>query len=96
MAVRALRATPIVTLVAIVSLALGIGANTAIFALIDGLLLRTLPVSDPSRLVLVTDNAPDHVRVWSYPVWKEIQRRPELFERSAAWSFTQFNLAPAG
>jgi predicted permease len=96
MAVRALRATPIVTLVAIVSLALGIGANTAIFALIDGLLLRTLPVRDPSRLVLVTDNAPDHVRVWSYPVWKEIQRRPELFERSAAWSFTQFNLAPAG
>jgi predicted permease len=96
LACRALRATPIVTLVTVASLALGIGANTAIFALIDGLLLRSLPVRDPSRLVLVTDNSPSHVRVWSYPVWTEIQRRPELFERSAAWSFTQFNLASSG
>jgi putative ABC transport system permease protein len=96
LAFRALRATPIVTLVTVASLALGIGANTAIFALIDGLLLRSLPVKDPSGLVLLTDTAPSHVRVWSYPVWTEIQHRPELFERSAAWSFTQFNLASRG
>jgi len=45
---RALRATPIVTLVAAGSLALGIGANTAIFSVLNSLLLRTLPVHDPS------------------------------------------------
>jgi hypothetical protein len=47
-AYRALRATPVV---AILSLALGIGANTAIFSLVDSLMLRALPVRDPDRLV---------------------------------------------
>jgi putative ABC transport system permease protein len=96
LAFRTLRATPVVTAVAIVSLALGIGANTAIFSIIDSLLLRSLPVKDPARLVLVTDNAPTHVRVWSYPIWTQIHQRAELFERSAAWSFTQFNLVSGG
>jgi putative ABC transport system permease protein len=96
LAFRTLRATPIVTVVAIVSLALGIGANTAIFSIIDSLLLRRLPVKDPARLVLITDDAPTHVRTWSYPIWTEIHQRQELFERSAAWSFTQFNLASRG
>jgi len=49
-AVRALRATPVVSIVAILSLALGIGANTAIFSLVDSLILRSLPVADPLRL----------------------------------------------
>ena len=93
---RTLFATPMVTLIAIASLALGIGANTAIFSILNSLLLRTLPVPDPSRLVLVTDGSPSHVRAWSYPIWNEIRQRPDLFERSAAWSFTQFNLAPGG
>jgi putative ABC transport system permease protein len=96
LASRALRATPIVTLVAVASLALGIGANTAIFSIIDSLLLRALPVNDPTRLVLVTDGNPSHVRAWSYPIWAQIRQRPALFEHSAAWSFTKFNLAPSG
>ena len=50
-AYRALRATPVVAIVAILSLALGIGANTAIFSLVDSLMLRALPVRDPDRLV---------------------------------------------
>src|SRR5262245_41097100 len=93
---RMLRATPVVTLVAIASLALGIGANTAIFSVLDSLLLRTLPVRDPARLVLLTDTSPGHVRVWSYAVWSDINRRPQIFDRSAAWSFARFNLASGG
>ena len=53
-AFRALRATPLVTVVAIVSLALGIGANTAIFSILDTLLLRALPVREPERLAIVS------------------------------------------
>lgn len=96
LACRTLTASPIVALATIASLALGIGANTAIFSVVNGLLLRTLPVREPGRLVLITDSKTDHVRAWSYPVWSEIRQRPELFERAAAWSFTRFNLSPAG
>jgi putative ABC transport system permease protein len=95
-AARSLRATPIVTAVALASLALGIGANTAIFSIVNGLLLRTLPVNDPERLVLVSDTRPTGIRVWSYPVWQQIHARTDLFERSAAWSFFRFNLASGG
>jgi putative ABC transport system permease protein len=52
-AARTLRRTPLVTAVAILSIALGIGANTAIFTLLDQVLLRKLPVADPDRLVRV-------------------------------------------
>ena len=54
LAFRSLRATPIVTLVAILSLALGIGANTAIFSLVDNLVLKDLPVNNPARLYLLS------------------------------------------
>ena len=70
---RALRAAPVVTIVATLSIALGIGANTAFFSLIDSLILRKLPVADPDRLVLVTTTT-QGIRAWSYPVWKELDR----------------------
>lgn len=54
-AARSLRAQTAVSLVAILSLALGIGANTAIFSILDGLLLRTLPVREPDWLVLLAE-----------------------------------------
>src|SRR5258708_31314494 len=54
LAAGALRSTPIVTAVAVLSLALGIGANSAIFSLVNSLLLRSLPVKDPARLALMT------------------------------------------
>jgi predicted permease len=96
LALRGFRATPTIVAVAVLSLALGIGANTAIFSIIDSLLLRQLPVKDPGELALVTDDSPIHIRVWSYPVWSQIRDRADLFESSAAWSFTQFNLAYGG
>jgi predicted permease len=96
LAIRSLRATPIVSIVAVLSLALGIGANTAIFSIVDGLLLRALPVRDPARLVLITEGAMTRARTWSYPVWEQIDRREDLFDRAAVWSFTRFNLSSGG
>ena len=55
-AMRQLRKSPGFTLTAIITLALGIGANTAIFTLVHGILLRSLPVTDPSRLIRIGDN----------------------------------------
>src|SRR5688500_534182 len=97
MAIRSLRTARLVTAVAILSLALAIGANTAIFAIVNGLILRTLPVRDPAGLVLLTDSrAAPRVRVWEYSFWQQIRQRPQLFDAAAAWSFTRFNLASGG
>jgi putative ABC transport system permease protein len=92
---RSLRATPTVTAVAVMSLALGIGANAAIFSIINSLLLRTLPVQDPARLVVLTDS-PTRARSWSYRIWLEVNGRRHLFEATAAWSFTRFDLSSGG
>jgi predicted permease len=63
-AVRAFGHQPVFFVVAVLSLAIGIGANGAIFSVIDGLLLRSLPVSDPARLVVISDRASGN---FSYP-----------------------------
>jgi predicted permease len=93
-AVRALRATPLVTTVAILSLALGIGANTAIFSLINSLVLRTLPVRQPQHLVQVSSQ--DGNTSWTNPIWEQIRDRPRLFDGAFAYSSTQFDLAQGG
>ena len=71
---RAIAAAPVVSALAILSLALGIGANSAIFSIVDGLMLRALPVERPDRLAVV-GAADDPITVWSYPVWEQIRAR---------------------
>jgi predicted permease len=66
-AIRSLRRTPASSLVAILSLALGIGANTAIFSMINALLLRSLPVPAPEQLRFVVSNPAEPRVSWNYP-----------------------------
>jgi putative ABC transport system permease protein len=90
-AVRALRKNPSFTLVAIATLALGIGANTALFSIFNGLILRPLPVTDPGSLALLADGS------WSYPIWSEIKAREnDLFDGAVAWSDEKFDLSRGG
>jgi predicted permease len=100
-ACRTLVATPASTAIIVLTLALGIGANTAIFSILNGLLLRSLPVRDPARLVHVTDSVrrddgSTRVRAWSFPVWAQIRDRAHLFDGATAWSPQQFDLASGG
>jgi putative ABC transport system permease protein len=86
LAVRSLRAAKVVTLVAVVSLALGIGANTAVFSLVDSLILRALPVVEPERLALVSSTGVTTSRPQSsYAVFDQI-RRHALFESVGAFT----------
>jgi putative ABC transport system permease protein len=96
LAIRTLWATPIVSFVAILSLTLGIGANTAIFSVVDSLLLRALPVKEPQQLVQLVEASADGQRSWTYPIWDQIHQRPQLFDRAFAWSNNRFNLAAGG
>ena len=90
-ALRSLRATPVVTLIAIASLALGIGANTALFSILNSLVIKTLPVRDPARLVVLDDGS------WTNPIWEQIRdRRQQIVEDAFAWSATRMNLSPRG
>jgi len=94
-ALRALRATPIVTAVAILSLALGIGANTAIFSLVNALMLRSLPVQEPERLVQVLLGATR--ASWTNPLWEQLRERDRgIFDGAFAFAHQRFNLARGG
>jgi putative ABC transport system permease protein len=88
-AFRLLAKTPAVTFVALLSLALGIGANTAIFGVINALLLRTLPVHEPERLVklrALDPKHPDQNGELSLAMLREIQQHAPGFSSVFAWS----------
>ncbi len=89
---RALRATPIVTIVAIASLALGIGANTAIFSMLDSLVIRTLPVREPRRLAVLGLGS-EGQDAWTNPIWEEIRTHKDLVGDIFASSITRFNVS---
>ncbi len=85
--IRQLRKSPGFTAVAVVTLALGIGANTAIFTVVNGLLLKMLPVKDPQQLVVIGDPANPNERsngtpradVFSYPLYKQLRDQNSVF-----------------
>ena len=89
-ALRQLRKSPGFTIVAMLILALGIGANTAIYSLIDQVLLRSLPVKDPGRLVQLESVGSDsgHVSSWggddhlyfSYPMYQDLRDKNQVFD----------------
>ena len=84
---RVLGKNPGFTCVAILSLALGIGANTAIFSLLDALLLRDLPVREPERLVELSVVRRGDKIMFSYPMFREIERGQKVFSGLIGWSF---------
>src|SRR5580765_3990232 len=103
-AFRLLRLSPGFTIIAVLTLALGVGANTAIFQLIDSIRLRTIPVKNPEQLgtIRIAD------RHWgsgqfssqysqlTFPMWEQILKRQEGFAELAVWSSQRFNLATGG
>jgi putative ABC transport system permease protein len=101
---RMLAKNPGFTAVAVLTLALGIGANTAIFQLIDALRLRAIPVKEPQQLVTVQLADPTGIRgsqASGYPVltnavWEKLRDHQEVFSGVLAWGSNNFGLTPGG
>ena len=86
-ALRMIRKTPGVTVIAVVSLALGVGANTAIFSLVDAVLLRWLPVKSPQELYLVAADPSRPNTSWNYPDYVAFRDHNRSFSGIAACSY---------
>src|ERR1700720_2545264 len=92
-ALRWLRKNPLFTAAVTAILALGIGANTAVFSVVDAVLLRPLPYETPSRLVKIEEStakqAATWIPAWHYQRWRE---RGDLFANMAAFGFDAVTL----
>jgi putative ABC transport system permease protein len=103
-AFRTLARAPLFAAIAIISLAMGIGANTAIFSLIDQILVRSLRVADPAGLVVfhVSDSFPGHSHsdssesVFSYPLYKDLRDRAQAFDGVVARSSAEVDISDGG
>lgn len=98
--VRMLRQNPGFTAVAILTLGLGIGANTAIFSLMDTVMLRLLPVQRPEELVQLAAETHGFGRsprtTFTNPIWETIRDHQDVFPGALASGSAQFNLSPSG
>jgi predicted permease len=97
-ALRGMRRSPGFTAIAVLSMALGIGANTAIFSLINALMLRTLPVHDPGRLVELLFKAPgqDHFNAFDWRNYQHYRENNHVFSGLIGASDTPFTIRGAG
>ena len=101
---RQLKSNPIFTAAAVLSLALGIGANTAIFQLIDAVRLRTLPMKNPQEIARIaidhrgsgTGSFSTRYPDLTYELWQQIRKQQQGFSEVFAWSPNTFNIAPGG
>lgn len=94
---RRLRRSPGFTTIALLSLALGIGANTAIFSLINTVVLRPLPVENPERLVSLSNATGNRMfPAFSYPNYKEFRDRNQVFDGLIAYRFAPLSLSHDG
>src|SRR5215471_15675603 len=91
--VRMLMKNPGFTLVAVITLGLGIGANTAIFTLLDKVLIRPLPVERPDQLVTFVEDAGGEPAVFSYPLYTELRDRNDVLSGLAAYHQQPFSLS---
>jgi putative ABC transport system permease protein len=97
--VRILAKAPLFTSVMVLTLALGIGANTAIFSLMNSLLLKALPVEKPEELMEVSGSGRMQTSgdyVLTNPLWEQIRDRQDVFSGVFAWGSDQFNPARGG
>jgi predicted permease len=102
--IRQLRLNPMFTAAALLSLALGIGANTTIFQLLDAVRMRTLPVRDPSRLAKIaidhrnraSGNFSSRYSDLTFSQWERIRDQQEGFSSVLAWCPRLFNISPGG
>jgi putative ABC transport system permease protein len=90
---RTLAANPGFAATAVLSLALGIGANTAIFSIVNAVMLRSLPVEDPRQLVQLQS---DGEGTFTNPIWEEVRDRQQAFSGTFAYSENRFDLANGG
>src|SRR5688500_6201757 len=102
-ALKSFLRTPGFTIIAIVTLAIGIGANTAIFSAVNALLLRPLPFAEPDRLMKVSLTSPATARqpahddrVWSYPKFAVFRDAQTVFQDISLWSDVQHTVTLAG
>lgn len=95
--VRVLRKNPGFTAAAVVTLALGICANTAMFSVVQGILLAPLSYAQPDRLAVVWENNPRFQTVWaSYPNFRDWQSNARSFKQMAAWMYQGVDVAAPG
>src|ERR1700682_4677593 len=95
--IRSLLKRPGFTLIAVITLALGIGANTAIFSLVNTVLLRPLPVLHPEQIVSVSlRGKSDPILAFSYPNYKDFRDRNQVLSGLLAYRFVPISLSRAG
>src|SRR5918911_3903252 len=95
---RMIMKSPGFTIVAVITMMLGIGANTTIFSVVNAILLRPLPVAQPERLVNVHSTSPDGTSFhsFSYPDYVDYRDQNQVFDGLVAYTINTYSMTTAG